>query len=311
MYLEHFCLKELPFSLTPNTHYFCDLPGHMAAYNVLKFSLRSGESLVKVIGEVGAGKTLLCRKVLNGMDNNFVLAYIPNPNLSPAGMHKTIARELSIPLTEDMDDGTILEKITELLIYLRRKGKKVALLIDEAQTLSDESLEALRLLTNIETESEKLLQIVLFAQPELDVRLNQHRFRQLKQRISFSHYLGPIDKRHLDTYLSYRLATAGHTKGELFNRSARDLLYRSSHGIPRVINILSHKAMLVAYGRGRKKISRAEVAEAVRDSLSLTASASSKQQGGMLTISLTVLVIALLAGFAYFYQLSPLFSLGQ
>ncbi len=310
MYLEHFGLKELPFSLTPNTHYFCDLPGHMAAYNVLKFSLRSGEGLIKVIGEVGAGKTLLCRKVLNGMDGDFVLAYIPNPNLSPTGMHKTIARELSIPITEDMDDSTILEKITELLIQLRRSGKHVALLIDEAQTLSDESLEALRLLTNIETESEKLLQIVLFAQPELDVRLNQHKFRQLKQRISFSHYLGPIDKKYLDAYLGYRLATAGHARGELFNHAARELLYKASQGIPRVINILSHKAMLVAYGRGSKKISRAEMLEAIKDSAPLMASASNRQQGGALTFSLTVLVIALLAGFAYFYQLFPFFSLG-
>lgn len=302
MYLEHFGLKELPFTLTPNTHYFCDLPGHMAAYNVLKFSLRSGESLIKVIGEVGAGKTLLCRKVLNGMDSDFVLAYIPNPNLSPTGIHRTIARELGLPITEDMDDSTVLEKITANLIQLRRAGKKVALLIDEAQTLSDESLEALRLLTNIETESEKLLQIVLFAQPELDIRLNQHKFRQLKQRISFSHYLGPIDKKYLDSYLSYRLATAGHTKGELFNRAARDLLYKSSQGIPRIINILSHKAMLVAYGKGYKKISRVEVAEAIRDSMPLMASATNKQEGGVLTFSLVLLVVALLAGFAYFYQ---------
>ncbi len=302
MYLEHFGLKELPFSLTPNTHYFCDLPGHMAAYNVLKFSLRSGESLIKVIGEVGAGKTLLCRKVLNTMDDDFMLAYIPNPNLSPTGMHRAIARELHIPITEDMEDSTILEKIAENLIYFRRGGKKVALLIDEAQTLSDASLEALRLLTNIETESEKLLQIVLFAQPELDIRLNQHKFRQLKQRISFSHYLGPIDKKYLDSYLSFRLAMAGRTKGELFNHSARELLYKASQGVPRVINILSHKAMLVAYGRGNKKISRREMLEAVNDSMPLTMSATSKQQGGLLTYSLVLLVIALLAGFAYFYR---------
>lgn len=303
MYLEHFGLKELPFSLTPNTHYFCDLPGHTAAYNVLLFSLKSKEGLIKIVGEVGAGKTLLCRKLLNSLDDSFVVAYIPNPDLTPDGLRRSIARELQIPIEEDMDDHTVLERITEHLIKLRRKGKSVVLLIDEAQALSDESLEALRLLTNIETESEKLLQIVLFAQGELDVRLNQHKLRQLKQRITFSHYLGPIDKEDLEAYISHRLAIAGHTKGELFTKSAQKLLYKSSHGIPRVINILCHKAMLVAFGRGDRKVTHKAMHEAINDSGDLVASTvANKHEGGLFTLGLALQVVLALVAYYYLYQ---------
>lgn len=267
MYLEHFGMKELPFSLSPNTNFVCNLPGQQAALNVLLFSLRSGEGLIKIIGEVGTGKTLLCRRLMNQLDPHFVIAYIPTPDLSPSGLRVAVARELGLTVNEGMNDHTVIQMITDKLIELKAQGKNAVLLIDEAQALPDDSLEALRLLTNIETESEKLLQIVLFAQPELDQRLNTHRFRQLKQRIAFSHYLQQLDRRELESYLYHRLMTAGHPNAyNLFSKQACDLLYRYSQGIPRVINMLSHKALLAAYGRGETHIDQRSMLDAVKDS---------------------------------------------
>lgn len=301
MYLEHFGLREMPFSLSPNTQYFCNLPGHQAAFNVLQFALRSGEALIKITGEVGSGKTLLCRKLMNSIDKSFVMAYIPNPDLSPSGLRKAVARELGLELTEDMSDDTILEALTVELINLRRQGRYVVLLIDEAQALSDQSLEALRLLTNIETESQKLLQIILFGQPELDQRLNSYKFRQLKQRITFSHALNPIDRKDLEAYIIHRLMIAGHKQGgTIFSKRAYNMLYKGSLGIPRVINILSHKAMLVAYGKGLHQVDHKAMNDAIEDT-QLYASENSihTAKGGAFTIGLALALLGLFV--VYFY----------
>lgn len=301
MYLDHFGLKEMPFSLSPNTQYFCNLPGHQAAFNVLQFALRSGETLIKITGEVGSGKTLLCRKLMNSIDKSFVMAYIPNPDLSPSGIRKAVARELGIELSEDMSDDTILEALTEELINLRRQGRYVVLLIDEAQALSDESLEALRLLTNIETESQKLLQIILFGQPELDQRLNSYKFRQLKQRITFSHSLNPIDRKDLEAYIVHRLMIAGHSQGgTIFSKKAYNKLYKASSGIPRLINILCHKAMLVSYGRGDYQVDHQAMSDAIHDTQMYASEASvHTAKGGIFTIGLSLALIGLFV--IYFY----------
>lgn len=254
MYLEHFNFKEHPFTLTPNVSFFCNLKGHEEALKTVLFSLHSNEGFIKVIGEVGSGKTLLCRKLLTSIESNFVTAYIPNPDLSPIELRRAFARELGINPALLHDQHELLTHINNQLLHLHATGKRVVLLLDEAQALSVESLEALRLLTNLETETHKLLQIVLFGQPELDERLNQISLRQLKQRISFSYYLPTLTREDLDTYIFHRVATAGYTYGTLFTRKARDILFRASAGIPRVVNILCHKALLAAYGRGDKKI---------------------------------------------------------
>lgn len=266
MYLEHFGLKQYPFALAPDTKFYCNLPGYQTALNVLMFSLMSGEGFIKIIGEVGSGKTLLCRKLMNTLDDSFHVAYVPNPDLDPDGLRVALAKELWINVAKDVDQGELLDLILKRLLALRADGKKVVLIIDEAQALSDESLEAIRLLTNLETESEKLLQIVLFGQPELEWRLKSHAFRQLNQRITFSHFLVPINRRDLDPYLCHRLSIAGYTKGSIFENHAKELLYRASAGIPRVINILSHKAMLASYGFGERAVSARAMKRAIQDS---------------------------------------------
>lgn len=265
MYLDHFKFKELPFALTPDTGFFCQLKGHQEALNVILFSLRSGEGFIKIVGEVGSGKTLLCRKLLESLDDYFVTAYIANPDLVPIELRRALARELGIDPTHLQDQHELLTSINNKLLELFQTGKRVVLLIDEAQALPAESLEAIRLLTNLETEKTKLLQVVLFGQPELDEHLNQAHLRQLKQRISFSYYLPLLSREDLDTYLFHRLAIAGCTLSNLFTQKARNKLYRASRGIPRVINILCHKALLVAYGRGKRDINHKVMQDAIGD----------------------------------------------
>jgi MSHA biogenesis protein MshM len=265
MYLEHFKFKENPFGLTPNVGFFCQLKGHQEALNVLLFSIRSGEGFIKIVGEVGTGKTLLCRKLLDSLGDEYVTAYIPNPDLQPIELRKALAQELAINTTHVTDSHELLTLINNQLLKLHSFGKKVVLLLDEAQSLPLESLEALRLLTNLETEKTKLLQVILFGQPELDEHLNKRQFRQLKQRISFSYYLPLLNRNDLDMYLFHRLAVAGHTFGSIFTKKAKDMLYQSSQGVPRIVNILCHKALMIAFGRGEENVSHKSMRIAIRD----------------------------------------------
>lgn len=264
MYLEHFNFKQLPFALTPNVGFFCQLKGHQEAFNTILFSLRSGEGFIKIVGEVGSGKTLICRKLLDNLESEYVTAYIPNPDLNPLELRKAFAREIGVDQAAN-DQHELLSFINHRLLELHAGGKRVVLLMDEAQALSTESLEALRLLTNLETKTTKLLQVVLFGQPELDEKLAQPNLRQLKQRISFSYYLPKMTRDELDTYLFHRLAIAGNHHGALFTEKARDMLYRACQGIPRIANILCHKALLLAYGKGENKINHKIMRIAVED----------------------------------------------
>jgi MSHA biogenesis protein MshM len=296
MYLEYFKLKELPFTITPNIGFFCHLKGHQEALNTVLFSLRSGEGFIKIIGEVGSGKTLLCRKLLDSLDSDFVTAYIPNPDLNPTELRKAFARELGIDPSPLQDQHELLTFINNRLLALHTDGKRIVLLIDEAQAIPPESLETLRLLTNLETETTKLLQVVLFGQPELDERLNQPGFRQLKQRITFSYYLPLMTREDLDSYLFHRLSTAGYTFGTLFSDRSRDILYRASQGVPRIVNILCHKALLAAYGRGDASVSTKVMKIAIDD----TDVAYTSNKILLLTISgLVMLIVAVISFYVH------------
>jgi len=270
MYLKHFALKQYPFQLTPDTDFSCNYSGHQEALNTLLFSVGNGEGIIKIIGEVGLGKTFLCRELLNCLDEQFIVVYIPNPDLSPLALKHTILRELQnqmpISMTADVD---LTQLMFEQILHCHNQGKRVIIVIDEAQALSDESLEALRLLTNLETESKKLLQIVLFAQPELQQRLARRSLRQLNQRITFSHQLEVLDRDDVSKYIARRLIVAGHGDGDLFSSAAQDLLHRVTGGAPRIINILAHKALLAAYGKEKNKVNSWAVRQAIKDSKEL------------------------------------------
>ncbi|MDH3713110.1 MAG: AAA family ATPase [Gammaproteobacteria bacterium] len=265
MYADYYGLQESPFSLTPDTSYFFLHQGQLEALNVLRVALQQGEGLLKVVGEVGTGKTLLCRKLLNLLGAGFYTAYLPNPALAPTVLRKALAKELGIDVSVVSDQHWLTERINERLIELAGEGNRVVLLVDEAQAIPEESLEALRLLTNLETEKAKLLQIVLFGQPELDDKLSHPSLRQVKQRIAFSYRLQPMAMDEIEGYISHRLVVAGYQGKPLFFNPALRAIYRSSQGVPRLINLICNKALLLAYGKGDHVVRKRYVREAVSD----------------------------------------------
>ena len=265
MYQAHFGLGEPPFGITPDTSFFFAFTSYQEALNTLLVAVRSGEGFIKITGEVGTGKTLLCRKFLASLGDDFVTAYIPNPYLEPRTLLMAVAEDLHITVDVTADQHHLLKALTLGLMNFAREGRRVVLCLDEAQAMPLETLEALRLLTNLETEKRKLLQIVLFGQPELDDKLDQDSIRQLKQRISFHYRLGELGRTELEAYVKHRLAIAGYAGERLFTPSAMRQLYRASGGVPRLVNILAHKALLLTYGQGRMQVEARHVRAAVAD----------------------------------------------
>lgn len=308
MYLDYFQLREQPFSITPDTSYFFQHQAHQEALNVLLISLQQGEGFIKITGEVGTGKTLLCRKLLNHLasEDAYVTAYIPNPNMSPSALNHALADELCIDATARTGQHKLFKMINERLIQLAREDKQVILCIDESQAMPEATLEALRLLSNLETEKSKLLQIVLFGQPELDRVLARDSIRQLRQRISFSYQLAPLDRLSVRAYVRHRLMVAGFSGADLFTPRACDLLYKNSRGVPRIINILAHKAMLIAYGKATRQIPPAYIRRAVADT-DETATRSRSTHGGLLRrVLLSALSVLMLAGLGLYSYAGPL-----
>jgi MSHA biogenesis protein MshM len=304
MYLEYFNFAEFPFVLTPNTYYFCNLPSYQEALNVLLVSLRSGEGFIKIVGEVGAGKTILCRELLDHLDDEYATAYIANPALGCSGLYKALAKELGVSIGRNADQYCLLNLINEKLLALHRDGKKVVIIIDEAHVLPDQVLEGLRLLSNLETASAKLLHIVLFGQPELDSRLQQPNLRQLRQRIAFSYQLRSLNRSEAEAYVNYRLAKAGNKYPSLFSRQAFDLLFEKTKGIPRLINILSHKALIAAFGRGKKRVDGKAMRMAIQD----TEGMASFSRTNYLIAKILVLILFLLLAVNIFYEFNKYYT---
>ena len=275
MYLHHFGLRELPFNLTPDTSFFFACNTYQEALNTLLVAARNGEGFIKIVGEVGTGKTLLCRKFLYTLNQGqqsitpigtqdhalaapvaprFITAYIPNPYLEPLSLLQALAEEFRVPLDKYADQHQLLKGLTLALLDCARNGQRALVCLDEAQAMPLESLEVLRLLTNLETEKRKLLQVVLFGQPELNQRLQQHSIRQLRQRISFQYELQGLRRDELDRYLRHRLAVAKYPGDTLFSKGAVAKLQRISGGTPRLVNIVAHKALMLAFGEGRQQV---------------------------------------------------------
>ena len=296
MYTTHFGLAELPFTITPDTSFFFPHSSHQDALNTLLVAARSGEGFIKVVGEVGTGKTLLCRKFLAVLEAEaFVTAYIPNPYVEPMTLLLAVADELGAVYEPGMHQHQLLKLLAQFLMDTHAGGKRVILCLDEAQAMPTETLEALRLLSNLETERSKLLQVVLFGQPELNKRLNDPAIRQLNQRIGFSCTLGALNYADVEYYMAHRLGKAGYRGARLFSRDAVRLLHRASLGIPRVINILAHKSMMAGYGEGTRYITDRYVKLAIQDTESARARMRLRRVYNI-KIAAAVLLPLLLAG---------------
>lgn len=265
MYLEHFGLSEFPFSITPDTSFFFSSARYQQALNTLLIAARTGEGFIKITGEVGTGKTLLCRKFMASLGQEFTIAYIPNPNLEPLALIMALAEELGVDVTAHEGQHHLLKALNQSLVDYASEGKRVLVCLDEAQAMPIETMEALRLLTNLETEKRKLLQVVIFGQPELDEKLNHESIRQLKQRITFDYAIGALSRDELHYYLNHRLVVAGYQGGRLFSRRALWLMRKKTNGIPRLVNVLAHKALMAAYGKGKRMVGASEVLSASQD----------------------------------------------
>jgi general secretion pathway protein A len=254
MYNSFFGFKERPFQLVPNPAYLYLSRSHEEAMAHMVYAISQGDGFVEITGEVGTGKTTLCRAVLENLDQHTEAAYIFNPKLDSFQLLRAINDEFGI----DSSGNTIKELIDTLNAFLmtkKREGNKVVLIIDEAQNLSEDVLEQLRLLSNLETTTSKLIQIILVGQPELGEMLDSNELRQLGQRITLSCYLTPLSYKESREYIDHRIQVASQKPEVRFTRGALRAIYRYSGGIPRLINIACDRALLTAYGLSRKKIS--------------------------------------------------------
>jgi len=265
LYRVHFGLKERPFGITPDTSFALATSSHQEALNTLAVALASGEGFIKITGAVGAGKTLLCRRFLATLGDKYFTAYMPNPSLDPASLLLVVADELRLKLDPAQRQVQLVKQINKRLLDLARSGKTVVFCVDEAQSAPLESLEALRLLSNLETEKRKLMHLVLFGQPELNRKLADPSVRQLSQRIAFHYDLKGLRRDEIASYVDHRLNVAGYRGGHLFSRPALASLHRYSQGLPRLVNILANKALLAAYGEGEATVAARHVKAAARD----------------------------------------------
>jgi MSHA biogenesis protein MshM len=265
MYLEHFSLQRLPFTLSPDPAFRVDLPGFGDALAVVRRALEEGEGFVKVVGPVGAGKTMLCRELVTVLEPSFATAYVADPELTPRELLVELMREFGLAHTARASAAELRRALLEFALARWEGGRAVALLIDEAQAMPVHTLESLRLLSNVEPDSRKLLQIALFGQPELDAQLARPGLRQLRQRFTTSVRLEALAREEVGWYVDHRLLAAGVWSPGLFSRGARALLARGSRGVPRLVNVLAHKALIAACAEGCERVHRRHVALAVAD----------------------------------------------
>ncbi len=266
MYQEHFGLTRPPFKITPDTSLFYEGSQRGAALGALTYAIKSGEGIIKVVGEVGSGKTMLCRMLEVRLSNEVDLVYIANPSLSPDNILHVIAHELQLDVNNEMSKVDVMQRIQAHLLAKHASNRQVVLFVEEAQSMPIETLEEIRLLSNLETDENKLLQMVLFGQPELDNKLAMPQIRQLKERITHSFHLSPFLQDDTLQYLNFRLRAVGYKGPDLFNKKTAGIVKKYSAGLTRRINIIADKSMLAAFSEGGHTITPAHVKTAAIDS---------------------------------------------
>jgi len=263
MYLQFFGFKEAPFNITPDPRFLFFARHHREAYDHLIYGIENRKGFIELTGEVGSGKTTICRAVLSGLSPNVSTALVLNPWLTETQLLRAILTDFGLTV-KGRDRLSYLQCLNTFLLDQLNKGNNVALIIDEAQDLSAEVLEQIRLLSNLETDQHKLLQIVLCGQPELKQRLNAPELRQLRQRITVRYHLFPLTEEELKEYIEYRLKTAGLMDGDVFTSDAVRSVYRYTAGVPRLINAVCDVALLAGYVAGTRQIDRRCVNRAIK-----------------------------------------------
>lgn len=300
MYLDYYKLNNYPFSLVPNIASFCELPQYQEALDLVLGCVETGEGIIKIVGEIGTGKTMLCRAVADRLADSHTVILIENTDSNPYEFRRLVAKGLHIDFNKNYSIVEFDETIKEALEDCANTDKPAIILIDEAQLLTKSCFEAIRLLTNLDNQEQGLLQVILFGQPELNEKINRPELRHFKQRIVFSYDLPTLNKDQVENYLNHRLAIQGYTQAKLFSKRAINQLYRASEGIPRVINILAHKALLFAYGHDMHEVTKQAITAAINDTESLASTGSRIK--GLLTI-IAGLALLSASGIATYFML--------
>ena len=266
MYQEYFGLTRKPFSIVPDPRYVYMSAGHREALAHLMYGIKSDGGFVLLTGEVGTGKTTVCRRLLQMVPEDTDVAFILNPKLTVEELLESICDEFGIKYPEgNKSIKVFVTLINDYLLDVHARGRKAVLIIEEAQNLKPEVLEQIRLLTNLETNDHKLLQMIMLGQPELRDMLSQEGLRQLSQRITARYHLGPLTEEEVPEYVNFRLSAAGLIRGQLFPPPVMKRLYRLSKGIPRLINVLCDRALLGAYVQGKEQVDMKTLMTAARE----------------------------------------------
>lgn len=265
MYLEHYGLTEPPFRITPHTDFFFSGANRGATLEALLYAITHDEGIVKISGEVGSGKTMLCRVLMERLPESVVIIYLANPSLSREDILYALADELGIPLPDNSRAATVMRALQEKLVTLYAEGKQVVVLIDEAHAMPMETLEEIRLLSNLESNRHKLLQLVLFGQPELNETLARSDMRQLRERITHNFNLEPLVNEDIAQYLDFRMRAAGYHGPSVFAPEAVKRIAKSSQGLTRRVNILADKSLLASFANGTHQVGVKETDAAIKD----------------------------------------------
>lgn len=301
MYYPHFGLKEPPFKITPNTDFFFSGGNRGAVLDALVYAITNGEGIIKVVGEVGSGKTMLCRMLQTILPEKIESIYLANPSVAPEDVLHAIAFELQLKLPKNADRLKVMQALQAHLLSRHKEGRQVVIFVEEAQGMPLATLEEIRLLSNLETKQDKLLQIVLFGQPELDTNLNQPHIRQLRERITHSFHLGPLQTKDIGEYLIFRLRAAGYYGPHLFTDEAIKKLSAAAQGLVRRVNILAEKSLLAAYAENVHQVSVKHVNAAIQDSEFGKSASATKKLLSSQAILIGVAIIALFAALTLFF----------
>lgn len=297
MYYNHFGLKEPPFKITPNTEVFYTGGKRGAVLDALIYAILNGEGIIKVVGEVGSGKTMLCRMLQTMLPEKIESIYLANPSVAPEDILHAIAFELQLKLPKNADRLKVMQVLQSHLLARHAAGKQVVIFVEEAQGMPLATLEEIRLLSNLETNHDKLLQIVLFGQPELDENLNQTQIRQLRERITHGFNLAPLEPKEIGEYLIFRLRAAGYFGPHLFTKSAINCIASSAQGLVRRVNILADKALLAAFADNVYQVTQKQVRAAIKDSEFGAEKAKLTPQSSQILKWLALLLIGLMCGY--------------